>query len=301
MIDVNGGGDRFGGEHLKALCVVFIVLTLVGAGANAAGCMSRPVLRIHDEGPYIVLLQHYLRVLRYMEDSPDGIFGPETRGAVIRYQKCHGLTPDGIVGASTWELLEKSMLTLRTRRYKIGQGENLWDIGREYGVSVAALARVNDLENPHLVRSGRELVVPLTRSEQDQEVGELVHWDDADRLYPNLTVARVTDTNTGLSFRLRRFHGHFHADAEPLTAEDTRILKQVYGGQWSWERRPVIMELGSRRVAASINGFPHGDGIIMDNNFAGHICVHFLGSRAHETGKIDDRHQEMVLRAAGYP
>ncbi|PAE07789.1 hypothetical protein CHI12_09485 [Terribacillus saccharophilus] len=34
--------------------------------------------------------------------NPDGIFGSNTRQAVIAYKKRHGLGVDGIVGKETW-------------------------------------------------------------------------------------------------------------------------------------------------------------------------------------------------------
>lgn len=36
-------------------------------------------------------------------DGVDGSFGPNTKNAVINFQKANGLNPDGIVGAKTWE------------------------------------------------------------------------------------------------------------------------------------------------------------------------------------------------------
>jgi peptidoglycan hydrolase-like protein with peptidoglycan-binding domain len=35
----------------------------------------------------------------------DGEFGPRTRAALVAFQRDHGLTPDGVVGKSTWGAL----------------------------------------------------------------------------------------------------------------------------------------------------------------------------------------------------
>lgn len=73
----------------------------------------------------------------------------------------------------------------------------------------------------------------------------------------------------------------------------------IYGGNWSWERKAVVVKIGDRRVAASMNGMPHGNSDITGNNFPGHFCLHFLGSALHKTGSPDPNHQAMVLKAAG--
>ena len=86
---------------------------------------------------------------------------------------------------------------------------------------------------------------------------------------------------------------------EPLTRDDTATLLAIYGGQWSWKRRAVVLEAGGRRIAASMNGMPHGWGDIFDNDFRGHFCVHVAESRVHRTWRPDDGHQLMVLKAAG--
>lgn len=41
-------------------------------------------------------------VQRFLDIPSDGIFGNQTKGSVIKYQKMRGLTPDGIVGIITW-------------------------------------------------------------------------------------------------------------------------------------------------------------------------------------------------------
>ncbi len=37
--------------------------------------------------------------------SADGSFGPQTKTAVITWQRRHNLTPDGVVGPTTWRSL----------------------------------------------------------------------------------------------------------------------------------------------------------------------------------------------------
>lgn len=52
-----------------------------------------------SRGSYVKVLQKKLGI------AVDGFFGSDTENAVIKYQKSHGLTPDGIVGQRTWESL----------------------------------------------------------------------------------------------------------------------------------------------------------------------------------------------------
>lgn len=53
-------------------------------------------VREGDRGQVVKNLQQQLGI------TADGIFGPQTKNAVIQYQKANGLTPDGIVGPQTW-------------------------------------------------------------------------------------------------------------------------------------------------------------------------------------------------------
>lgn len=76
-------------------------------------------------------------------------------------------------------------------------------------------------------------------------------------------------------------------------------MNRIYGGQWSWKRRAIVARLGEERVAASMNGKPHGGDGIPGNDFSGHFCIHFLESTTHKSTVPDVAHQMMVYKAAG--
>ena len=66
-------------------------------GSNTlAGC---PLLRYGAVGEITKLLQEKLGV------TADGIFGNDTRAAVVAFQRKHNLSADGIVGRNTWRAL----------------------------------------------------------------------------------------------------------------------------------------------------------------------------------------------------
>lgn len=60
---------------------------------------NRGILKLGTKNGYVRTLQTALGLKR------DGVFGPQTKEAVIKFQKSKGLTPDGVVGPSTWRAL----------------------------------------------------------------------------------------------------------------------------------------------------------------------------------------------------
>ena len=68
----------------------------IAGSKTLAGC---PTLRQGARGNITKLLQERLGV------TADGIFGGNTRAAVIGFQNTHGLSADGIVGKNTWRKL----------------------------------------------------------------------------------------------------------------------------------------------------------------------------------------------------
>ncbi|NLI59886.1 MAG: peptidoglycan-binding protein [Clostridiales bacterium] len=57
-------------------------------------------------GPEVEFLQRILYSIGYDPGPIDGIFGPLTRSAVVRFQLDNGLVPDGIVGPRTWAAID---------------------------------------------------------------------------------------------------------------------------------------------------------------------------------------------------
>ena len=126
---------------------------------------------------------------------------------------------------------------------------------------------------------------------------ERLNWfNGGSNKIPKGATFKVKDIRTGKVFTVRRWSGANHIDAEPASASDTSIMKSIYG-HWSWRRRAVLVKYNGHVYAASMNGMPHGTQTISGNNFDGHFCIHFYGSKTHGTKKVDAMHQSMVAEA----
>ncbi len=236
-------------------------------------------------------IQKALNGFGYYDSKIDGIHGPLTDLAIKAFQEDMGLVVDGIVGKKTADVLFNL---------------NLDDSG-EQSVDIASRGNVDRKEE-----TGKE-----------STYGEMLDWwTEVVNVFPRGTEAKIIDFKTGKSFNIIRTYGGNHADCETLTKEDSKIMKELWGGKWSWDRRPVIVVVGDRKIAASMIGMPHagldakeaniyvkgrsggfGNGTNLDtvkgNGIDGHFCVHFLNSRTHGTNKVDDKHQANIKIAAG--
>lgn len=112
----------------------------------------------------------------------------------------------------------------------------------------------------------------------DDEIGlpiQMLPWKEAKEHLPKFKKFTVLDVDTGKRFDVQRRAGSEHADVQPLTKEDTKTMKEIYNGKWSWKRRAIIVISDGEWIAASMHGMPHGAGAL-SNNFPGHFCIHFL-------------------------
>lgn len=154
------------------------------------------------------------------------------------------------------------------------------------------------------------------------KMGDLDWFSEVQYILNRGDVAKITDVDTGRSFKLKRTFGTNHADVEPLTREDTNIIKDIWGG-WTWTRRAVIVEIDGYIIAGSLSAMPHagvdsapaakyvsgrsggyGRGqnldAVKDNGLSGVMDLHFKNSRNHNTNKVKKAHQDMVKKANRY-
>ena len=127
---------------------------------------------------------------------------------------------------------------------------------------------------------------------------DMLPWEKVYGILPKYSKFTVLDVETGKMFKVQRRAGSRHADVQPLTSKDTKIMKEIYGGKWSWKRRAIIVIHQDQWIAASMHGMPHGAGAL-ENDFPGHFCIHFYGSKTHRTNSMDLSHKLMILKAAG--
>ncbi|MCL1786685.1 MAG: SH3 domain-containing protein [Defluviitaleaceae bacterium] len=126
---------------------------------------------------------------------------------------------------------------------------------------------------------------------------EMLEWSVVRNILPKNTPIDAIDVRTGRSFQLVSFSHGNHADVIPATREDTDTLRQVFGG-WTWTPRPIVIFVGDRAIAASINGMPHGGTPNSSNGMNGHICMHFVGSRTHNGNRSHERDHQNAIREA---
>jgi LysM repeat protein len=187
--------------------------------------------------------------------------------------------------------------------YTVENGDSVWKIAQKYEVSLESIIEVNQLESEEL-QIGQELKIPtnvtLSKSESGETPSnvELIEWSQASEIFSIGKTATVTDFYTGKTFQVKRTYGANHADVEPLTKADTATMNEIWGGH-TWDTRPIIVEVDGRYIAAAMHNMPHSVQKIYDNNYNGHSCIHFLGSRKHYDGSIWAHMQRDAKIAAG--
>lgn len=75
---------------------------VLGSAPKQSKEQQYPTLLIGSKSEYVLHWQKYLNLLGFNCGLEDGIFGKNTRAAVIEYQKSKGLVANGIIGPKEW-------------------------------------------------------------------------------------------------------------------------------------------------------------------------------------------------------
>ena len=298
---------------------------LDSAYKNADSDKDDDSLRKGATGSAVKNLQTKLKKLGFYNASIDGDYGDTTVAAVKAFQKKHNLTADGVAGSETLKKLDTAyknadsntstdddslrkgatgtaVKTLQTNLKKLGFYTAYVDgsFGATTESAVKAFQRKYGLTADGVAGSAtlKKIESAVASASSGKITTERLDWFNGGKyVIPNGAVFQIKDVGTELIFSARRQSGGNHMDAEPLTAEDTAILKKINGGTFSWRRRAVLVKYNGHVYAASIYSEPHGTNTILDNNFDGQFCLHFYGSKTHGTDRVDADHQRCVEQA----
>ena len=277
----------------------------------------------------------------------DGLFGKLTAAAVKEFQNKYGMKSTGVIDKTTeTKILDHYAAAAATSRG--GSTSTNSQVSRIEAVkaeteNIQQLKADSDTTEAEIKAEAAETTesdsaVASEGEEESQEPEEdtskkpvetdskgkieVLDWFTyASKVFARGSTAKVIDVRTGKSFNIKRTYGGNHADCETLTKEDTKIMKEIWGGTFNWSRRPVIVEIDGRRLAASMAGMPHagldnkptnavvngrsegyGRGTNLDavknNNMNGHFDIHFKNSRTHGTNRVDAAHQKAIKEAA---
>jgi g-D-glutamyl-meso-diaminopimelate peptidase len=116
------------------------------------------VLRLGSRGSDVMEIQALLRKIGYDPGMIDGVFDNQTLQAVMQFQRNSGLIPDGVIGASTYRVLERFRLGYDT--YTIKPGDTLYSISRRYYTTINRIVTANPGIIIANLRVGQRIIVP---------------------------------------------------------------------------------------------------------------------------------------------
>lgn len=224
-------------------------------------------LRKGDANEAVKEMQARLIQMGYLSGDADGKFGVQTYRALMAFQKANNLEVDGVAGS-------KTLAALSSANAVGTQG------------TVAPSVTVKPSTNTSSVNT------QITASNV-----QYLNWYSGLRtLAKKYPYATVYDFSTGISWQVHMFSFGAHADAEPLTATDTAKMEKAFGGN-TWNPKAVWVVLGDGSIyIASTHSMPHLPQHRTDNNFDGHVCIHFPRTAAQVAaiGPYATSHQKSI-------
>lgn len=239
-----------------------ILLLLLWPMAVQAAAIGDLPIEKKQEGSGVVILQQRLADLGYLHFRTTGYFGEMTKTAVQDFQKRNGLSRTGVLDADTYVKL----------------------FSRD-AVRVAAGTAIRRVTGPRILATAKAY-------------GSLTPWSEVTEAFAEGTRATVQDLYTGYTYEVIRTGGRNHADVQPASEAALAMFKKCFGGSFTWEKRPAVVEIDGKQYAASVFGYPNADDSRGYSSLAGSICLYFYESTADIGGIADAEHTTNVYLAS---
>ena len=117
------------------------------------------VLKYGSRGSEVSLLQLALIRAGFGPILKDGIFGPDTKAALIDFQRSKGIYPDGIFGKQSVSALMPWLTGYII--HTSAPGDTFYTLSRKYGSTEAAISAANPDFSPENLLIGSKITVPL--------------------------------------------------------------------------------------------------------------------------------------------
>ena len=130
---------------------------------------SNKSLKVGSAGQEVKNLQNNLNGLNYNCGTADGVFGNQTKNAVIRFQKAYSLVQDGIAGPITLAKIKEVVKDLQTRLNKLGYSCGAADgiFGNQTKNAVVAFQKKSGIAADGVV--GKQTYAALEKAEKSKE------------------------------------------------------------------------------------------------------------------------------------
>jgi peptidoglycan hydrolase-like protein with peptidoglycan-binding domain len=243
------------------ITVCLMVVGLVPFTARASTIGELPIEK-GQEGSGVVVLQQRLADLGYLHFRATGYFGDMTKTALQDFQKRNGLTRTGSLDTDTYvALFAKS------------------------AVRAAAGTAISRVTGPRLLATA-------------EAYGALTGWKEIDPIFAEGTRATVQDLYTGYTYEVIRTGGRHHADVQPVGEEALSVYQKCFGGSYTWEKRPAVVEIAGQKYAASVFGYPNAAESAGYSSLEGSICIYFYESTSDIGGIADAEHTTNIYLAS---
>ena len=237
---------------MKRMLILLLAVACLCIGATAlAEEKERETVILGTKGQLVVRIQQRLADLGYYAYKPTGSYQAVTRRAALAYERAANARQDG--------------------RLTPEEQDELFSGSATRAPYAANIALSFTAQNSYF-----------------QMTGELWDWNEVKKELAAGETYTLTNCATGESCRMVFQDGENHAHmtpANPMT--DGQILKKWLGESNSYYKIAVIVTVGEKRVAASLQ---------YDNTTA---HVYFQGSTSHVLDMADVEHDRLVRRAAG--